>query len=66
MAETVGGAMLAAIEDGTPAASPAAIERERERARAGMALLRLLLSGGDGVETAALSGLELVPTGWIA
>jgi polysaccharide pyruvyl transferase WcaK-like protein len=65
LAETVGAAMLAAIEDGTAPASSAAIRRERERARAGMALLRLLLSGGRSPEAAAVSGLELVPTEWI-
>jgi polysaccharide pyruvyl transferase WcaK-like protein len=65
-AEAVGGAMLAAIEDGVTAAGPEAITRERDRARAGMALLRLLLSGGRGADGAAVSGLELVPTGWIS
>jgi polysaccharide pyruvyl transferase WcaK-like protein len=65
-AEGVGAAMLAAIEDGIAPASPEAIARERDRAREGMALLRLLLSGGRGAESATVSGLELVPTGWIA
>ena len=64
--DRVGSAMLAAIEDDIPAASPAAIERERERARAGMTLTRLLLSGGRDAESSAVSGLDLVPTGWIA
>jgi hypothetical protein len=62
----VGSAMLAAIEDGLTAPSREAIELERERARAGMALTRLVLSGGRGAESVAVSGLELVPTGWIA
>jgi polysaccharide pyruvyl transferase WcaK-like protein len=66
LAETVGAAMLAAIEEGTAPASSSAIQRERDRARAGMALLRLLLSGGRSPEGAAVSGLELVPTEWIA
>jgi polysaccharide pyruvyl transferase WcaK-like protein len=66
MAEAVGSSMLNAIEDGVEPASAEAIRRERERARAGMALLRLLLTGGRGAEGAAISGLELVPTGWIA
>jgi polysaccharide pyruvyl transferase WcaK-like protein len=66
MAEDVGRAMLAAIEDGTEPASAHAVARERERSRTGMALLRLLLSGGRGSETGAVSGLDLVPTGWIA
>jgi polysaccharide pyruvyl transferase WcaK-like protein len=65
-AESVGTAMLAALEDGVGAASPAAIARERKRARAGMALVRLLLSGGRDTESTDVSGLELVPTGWIA
>ena len=65
-AETVGGAMLAALEDGVFPARPEAIEHERDRARTGMALLRLLLSGGRSSERAAVSGLDLVPTGWIA
>ena len=64
--DNVGSAMLAAIEDDIAPASPEAINRERERARTGMALLRLLLRGGRGPEGAAVSGLELVPTGWIA
>ena len=34
--------------------------------RTGMALVRLLLSGGRGGEGAAVSGLDLAPTGWIA
>jgi polysaccharide pyruvyl transferase WcaK-like protein len=65
-AERVGAAMLAAVEDRIGPASPEAIGRERERARAGMALVRLLLSGGRGAESTAVSGLELAPTGWIA
>ena len=65
-AERVGGAMLAAIEEGIAPATPEAIARERERARAGTALLRLLLSGGRGPEASSVSSLELVPTGWIA
>jgi polysaccharide pyruvyl transferase WcaK-like protein len=65
-AEQVGGAMLAAIEEGVAPASPEAIARERERARAGMGLLRLLLSGGRGSEQVSVSSLDLVPTGWIA
>jgi polysaccharide pyruvyl transferase WcaK-like protein len=63
---TVGNAVLAAIEDGVLPAPPEAIEHERDRARAGMALLRLLLSGGRSSERAAVSSLDLVPTGWIA
>ena len=66
IAEDVGRAMLAAIVDGVAPPALAAIERERERASTGMALLRLLLSGGRGAEAAAVSGLDLVPTGWIA
>jgi polysaccharide pyruvyl transferase WcaK-like protein len=65
-ADSVGSAMLAAVEDGLAPASPEAIERERTRARATMALVRLLLNGGRGVEPTAISGLDLVPTGWIA
>ena len=65
-AESVGAAMLAAVEEELAPASPEAIGRERERAEAGMALVRLLLSGGRGVESSAVSGLDLVPTGWIA
>ena len=65
-ADSVGSAMLAAVEDGLAPASPEAIERERTRARATMALVRLLLNGGHGVEPTAISGLDLVPTGWIA
>ena len=64
--DAVGSAMLAAIEDGIAPAPPRAIERERERAAAGMTLVRLLLSGGRDGEGAALSGLDLAPTGWIA
>jgi polysaccharide pyruvyl transferase WcaK-like protein len=64
--DAVGSAMLAAIEDGLTAPSRESIELERERARAGMALTRLVLSGGHGAESVAVSGLELVPTGWIA
>jgi polysaccharide pyruvyl transferase WcaK-like protein len=64
--DAVGSAMLAAVEDGPMPATPAAIERERERARAGMALTRLVLSGGRGAESVAVSGLDLAPTGWIA
>jgi polysaccharide pyruvyl transferase WcaK-like protein len=65
-AEHVGRSMLAAIEEGIAPASPGAIARERERAQAGMALLRLLLSGGRGPEPMSVSSLKLVPTGWIA
>jgi len=64
--DAVGSALLAAAEDGPAAASPDAIELERERARAGMALTRLVLSGGRGAESVAVSGLDLAPTGWIA
>jgi polysaccharide pyruvyl transferase WcaK-like protein len=64
--DAVGRAMLAAVEDGIAPASQTAIARERERSRAGMALVRLLLSGGRGADGAAVSGLDLVPTGWIA
>jgi polysaccharide pyruvyl transferase WcaK-like protein len=64
--DAVGSAMLAAIEDGLTAPSRESIELECERARAGMALTRLVLSGGRGAESVAVSGLELVPTGWIA
>ena len=64
--DAVGSAMLAGVEDDVAAPTPAAIERERERARAGMSLVRLLLSGGRGGEGATVSGLDLVPTGWIA
>jgi polysaccharide pyruvyl transferase WcaK-like protein len=65
-ADAVGAAMLAAIEDGIAPARPEAIARERERALQGMALVRLLLSGGRGEDSAEVSGLELAPTGWIA
>jgi polysaccharide pyruvyl transferase WcaK-like protein len=64
--DAVGASMLAAIENGIAPAPPRAIARERERAAAGMALVRLLLSGGRGGEGTAVSGLDLAPTGWIA
>ncbi|MGZ6707720.1 MAG: polysaccharide pyruvyl transferase family protein [Solirubrobacteraceae bacterium] len=57
--ETLGRAILAAAD--RPAASVAAVAREIERAEQGMALLRVLLSGGRSAEAAAVAGLDLAP-----
>ncbi|HEU4977900.1 MAG TPA: polysaccharide pyruvyl transferase family protein [Solirubrobacteraceae bacterium] len=64
--DAIGAEIAAAARDGLAPAPRAAIERERERAGEGMALLRLLLSGGHDDDPARVSGLELVPGGWIA
>jgi polysaccharide pyruvyl transferase WcaK-like protein len=64
--EAVGRKVLAAARDGLAPPSAAAVARERERAQAGMALLRLLLSGGREEGAARISGLELAPEEWIA
>jgi hypothetical protein len=62
--DAVGSAILEALD--RPPASPQAIARERARAMDGMALLRVLLSGGRCEESLALDGLELAPEAWVA
>ena len=61
--EAVGRAILAAAD--SPPASAEAIAVERARAEQGMALLRVVLSGGRSDESAAVEGLDLAPEAWI-
>jgi polysaccharide pyruvyl transferase WcaK-like protein len=61
--EPLGQAILAAAD--RPPASAEAIAVERARAEQGMALLRVVLSGGRSDESAAVEGLDLVPETWI-
>lgn len=63
-ADAAAAAVLAALD--RPPPSPEAIARERSRALDGMALLRVVLSGGRSEEAAGLDGLELAPEAWVA
>ena len=61
--EPLGQTILAAAD--RPPASPDAVAAERARAEEGMALLRVVLSGGRSDESAAVGGLDLAPEAWI-
>jgi polysaccharide pyruvyl transferase WcaK-like protein len=61
--EPLGQAILAAAD--RPPASAETIAVERARAEQGMALLRVVLSGGRSDESAAVEGLDLAPEAWI-
>jgi polysaccharide pyruvyl transferase WcaK-like protein len=56
-------ALLAALDG--PAAAPAAVRRERERAEDGFRLLRVLLARGRTEEAPAVHGLALRPEEWL-
>lgn len=62
--DALGRAILDAAD--RPPASSETIARERARAEEGMALMRLVLSGGRSDDHAAVSGLDLAPEAWIS
>ena len=65
-AEAVGGAMLAAIEDGTARASPAASSASANAPSRAWRCCACCSPAAAAPRRAAVSGLELAPTGWIA